>query len=187
MSSGLYRVEDIPRRDFLKKSLTGGVVIATAPAVLSSLFSCGGPAQVLSAKVPTTKGEMDPVLLNRTIQKALEKGGDFAEVYVEHRISRKILMEESKFKSAVFGISQGAGDVLLRLATRASSGISKITIGVLLTNALPIEPNINVSNSEVIGADRHRRAIARPTGTNALVATSPCPQIMRAATAIRAS
>ena len=48
-------------------------------------------------------------MLGRTIQKALEKGGEFAEVYVENRISRRIIMEESKFKSAVFGISQGAG------------------------------------------------------------------------------
>ena len=39
MGIGLYRVEDIPRRDFLKKSLAGGVVVATAPALLSSLLS----------------------------------------------------------------------------------------------------------------------------------------------------
>ena len=32
-----------------------------------------------------------------------------ADVYVEHRIARSILMEESRFKSAEFGVSQGAG------------------------------------------------------------------------------
>ena len=52
---------------------------------------------------------MDSQILNRIIRKALEKGGDFADVYLENRISRRILLEESKFKSAVFGISQGAG------------------------------------------------------------------------------
>ncbi len=109
MSIDLYRVEDIPRRAFLKKSLQGGVVIATAPAMLSSLFSCGGAPQISPAQSSPAKAEVDRVLLNKVIRKALEKGGDFAEVYLEHRISRKIVMEESKYKSAVFGITQGAG------------------------------------------------------------------------------
>jgi predicted Zn-dependent protease len=30
---------------------------------------------------------------------ASEKGGDFADVYIENRVSRQIVMEESKFKS----------------------------------------------------------------------------------------
>jgi hypothetical protein len=36
----------------------------------------------------SAKLALDEQLLNRTIRKALEKGGDFAEVYVEKRISR---------------------------------------------------------------------------------------------------
>ena len=36
-------------------------------------------------------------------------GGDFADVYLENRISRQIIMEESKFRSGLYGISQGAG------------------------------------------------------------------------------
>jgi hypothetical protein len=47
--------------------------------------------------------------LNKVIRRALEKGGEFGEVYIEDRVSRSILLEEGKFKSAVFGISQGAG------------------------------------------------------------------------------
>jgi TldD protein len=52
---------------------------------------------------------MDKETLDKVIAKALEKGGDFADVYLEHRISRQIVMEESKFKSGLYGISQGAG------------------------------------------------------------------------------
>jgi TldD protein len=98
-----YFVEDIPRRKFLQMSLKGGVALAATPVLMSQLLSCKGAEQ---ARVDIS---VDPQLLNRTIQKALENGGDFADVYVENRISRQILMEESKFKSAVFGISQGAG------------------------------------------------------------------------------
>ena len=103
MSIKKYFVADIPRRKFLEMGLKGGVVVAAAPSMMMHLLSCKG-------SVPEQSGlAIDPGMLNRTIQKALGKGGEFADVYVEHRISRRILLEESKFKSAVFGISQGAG------------------------------------------------------------------------------
>ena len=97
-----YFVSDIPRREFLKKTLKGGVAVASMPALLTFLKSCG-------TQQPSAKVNVDPALLNRTIRKALEKGGEFAEVYVENRISRNIRMEESKFRSATFDISMGAG------------------------------------------------------------------------------
>jgi len=96
-------VEDMPRRKFLELGMKGGVALAATPALISQLFSCRGTA------VPASPLAMDSRILNRIIRKALEKGGDFADVYLENRISRRILLEESKFKSAVFGISQGAG------------------------------------------------------------------------------
>jgi len=98
-----YFVEDIPRRKFLEMSLKGGIAVAATPSLMMQLLSCK------SSKQASVKLELDPQILNNTIRKAIEKGGEFADVYVENRISRRILMEESKFKSAVFGISQGAG------------------------------------------------------------------------------
>lgn len=98
-----YFVEDIPRRKFLQLSLKGGVALAATPSLMSQLLSCK------VSKPTSTKLELDPQLLSKTIQKALEKGGEFAEVYLENRISRRITMEESKFKSGVYAISQGAG------------------------------------------------------------------------------
>ncbi|NOR15617.1 MAG: hypothetical protein GQ544_07935, partial [Candidatus Aminicenantes bacterium] len=70
---------------------------------MSQLLSCRG------VEVSKSAIDLDPVLLNKTIATALEKGGEFADIYLENRISRRILMEESKFKSAVYGVSQGAG------------------------------------------------------------------------------
>ncbi|MCX6576881.1 MAG: TldD/PmbA family protein [Candidatus Aminicenantes bacterium] len=96
-------VEDIPRRKFLELGLKGGLALTATPQLLTQLLAGQG-----TSASPVKVGA-DSSLLNRTISKALEKGGDFAEVYIEKRISRTILMEESKFKSAVFGISQGAG------------------------------------------------------------------------------
>ena len=96
-------IGDIPRRKFLELSLKGGLVIAATPPLITHLASCKGSLEGSSAL------DLDPGLLQKVIKKAVEKGGDFAEVYIENRIRRNILMEESKFKSAEFGISQGAG------------------------------------------------------------------------------
>jgi len=103
MKSKKYFIEDIPRRDFLKKTLRGSIAAASLPVLVKYLNGCGKQTKDI------VKAEIDPSLLQKTIRKALEKGGDFADVYVEDRISREIKMEESKFKSAVFNISKGAG------------------------------------------------------------------------------
>jgi TldD protein len=96
-------VREIPRREFLQMSLKGGIALAATPALMGQLISCRG------AKDESPDLAMDSQLLDKTIQRALANGGEFADVYVENRVSREILMEESKFKSAVFGINQGAG------------------------------------------------------------------------------
>jgi TldD protein len=93
----------MPRREFLQAGFKGAVALAASPALMGSLLS------VMDAKAAPAKLELDPQMLNRVIQAVLRQGGEFAEVYVENRISRDILMEESKVKQAVFGISQGAG------------------------------------------------------------------------------
>lgn len=98
-----HSVSDIPRRKFLEMSLKGGLVIAATPALLTQLVSCSG-GQSASAGF-----DFDREMLAKVIRKALEKGGDFADVYLENRISRQIVMEESSFKSGLYGISRGAG------------------------------------------------------------------------------
>ncbi|MBM3295480.1 MAG: TldD/PmbA family protein [Candidatus Aminicenantes bacterium] len=94
---------DIPRRTFLSWGLKGGAFIAAAPSVLSQFWACRRSPEKAGAAV------LDPGQLEKVVAKALAGGGDFADVYVEHRVSRSVLLEEEKYKSAIFGISQGAG------------------------------------------------------------------------------
>jgi TldD protein len=96
--------DDLTRRRFLEIGLKGGAVLAAGPAFLAR---CGRSPRVPQAQAGAPAA--DPDLLAKTIDRALARGGDFADVYLENRISRSILMEEGKFKSAVFGISQGVG------------------------------------------------------------------------------
>jgi TldD protein len=99
MSVRRFVTDGMPRRRFLELGLKGGVLLAATPSMLSCV-KAGRPAGPLS---------LDKAMLDRVIRKALAKGGDFADVYAENRVSRSILMEESKFKSAVYGVSRGAG------------------------------------------------------------------------------
>lgn len=103
MNEKKYFVRDIPRRKFLELSMKGSLIVAATPALLSQLVAC--KKQGLSA----AGLNIDKETLNKVIAEALGKGGDFAEVYLENRTSRNIVMEESKFKSGLYGISQGAG------------------------------------------------------------------------------
>ncbi len=103
MSERKYSVRDIPRRRFLELSMKGSLLVATTPALLSQLVSC--KPQGLSAPGM----DLDKEILDKIIAEALSNGGDFAEVYLENRISRNIILEESQFKSGLYGISQGAG------------------------------------------------------------------------------
>ena len=98
-----HAVRDIPRRKFLELSMKGGLLVAATPALLTQLISCRGAASTPSGL------DIDKDLLSKVIARALGKGGDFADVYLESRISRQIVMEESKFKTGLYGISQGAG------------------------------------------------------------------------------
>jgi len=104
MSAQRSIVRDIPRRRFLEVGLKGGLAVAAGPSLFERLFAAGGPAALQPPAF-----QADRAMLDRVIRKALERGGEFADVYLETRTSRNIVMEESRFKSAVFGISQGAG------------------------------------------------------------------------------
>jgi TldD protein len=98
-----YRVRAIPRRKFLEMSMKGGLLVAASPMIMSNLISCSSPA------IAGPGLDLDRSVLDKVISKALAQGGDFADVYLENRTSRQIIMEESLFRSGLYGIVQGAG------------------------------------------------------------------------------
>ena len=76
-----FSVRDIPRRRFLGLTAKGGLAVALTPALLSQLTSCG--SSTATASVLDTDRDM----ISRVLKKALEKGGNVSEVYIENRIS----------------------------------------------------------------------------------------------------
>lgn len=102
MSFKDYFFKEIPRREFLELSLKGSLALAATPELLSHLLA--GDAQPKQLTSLFSKDD-----LNKILRHALRNGGDFSEIYLEHRISRSLLLEEGKFKSAVYRLNQGAG------------------------------------------------------------------------------
>jgi TldD protein len=81
-------------------SMKGGMLIAATPALLSHSVHVGGKKVSASSEWTKCRGQSN--------KQSSGKGGDF-ESLSENRISRQIIMEESKFRSGLYGISQGAG------------------------------------------------------------------------------
>ncbi len=63
-------------------------------------------AKTTSSHTPTL---LSVPLIERLLSAAMEKGGEFAEVYVERNESCAVILEEKKVKSAQAGLSQGVG------------------------------------------------------------------------------
>ncbi len=101
MNSSCYLVRDIPRRRFLEVGVKAGAALAVTPVLFDTLLAAPAAAPPSVA--------VDRAMLDRVIARALARGGTFADVYLENRLSRSILLEESRFKSAQVDISQGAG------------------------------------------------------------------------------
>ncbi|MBX5482534.1 MAG: metalloprotease TldD [Myxococcaceae bacterium] len=50
-----------------------------------------------------------PALLEKVLARAMARGGEFAEVYVERSVSTAVVLEEKQIKSAQCGLTQGVG------------------------------------------------------------------------------
>jgi TldD protein len=69
------------------------------------------PAQLapLAARQPAVAPLLPQPLLERLLAVAMERGGEFAEVYIERALSTAVVLEEARIKSAQTGLSQGVG------------------------------------------------------------------------------
>ncbi|MFL5343600.1 MAG: TldD/PmbA family protein [Hyalangium sp.] len=69
------------------------------PAELAPLFARKAPATPL----------LPQPLIERLLAVAMERGGEFAEVYIERSLTTAVVLEESRIKSAQTGLTQGVG------------------------------------------------------------------------------
>lgn len=99
----------LKRREFLKKSVVGGMAVASLP--LWKHFSYAIPAYNVFEHSPFN---LDKETLERLLKVALENGGDFSEIYIEHNVQNEVWLSENRISSAVRGVDAGVGIRVLK-------------------------------------------------------------------------
>jgi len=105
------------RRRFLKVAGAGAAVVS-----LPALVSCGSRATLLG-KGTTSSGAnttyfdnfgVSQALLQRTMEKALSRGGDFCDIFLQHNVQHWTGMEDGQVNRAYSTIDLGAGIRVLK-------------------------------------------------------------------------
>ncbi|MGB8952918.1 MAG: TldD/PmbA family protein [Candidatus Aminicenantales bacterium] len=94
------------RRNFLKKGITTGVLIASSP--LWKYLAAKDPDTLLAEDV-FSPFKLTQEELKKLLEAALSRGGEFAEVYLEYTVSNSISLDEDKITAATRGLDMGAG------------------------------------------------------------------------------
>ena len=107
------------RRDFLKW-VGAGTAIATVPILASSCASNQAnthPGAAPAASAHSTYFDqfgVDAGVLKRTLQKGLARGGDFCEIFLEHKVTHWLGMEDQAVNRAFSNVDLGAGIRVLK-------------------------------------------------------------------------
>lgn len=134
----------IDRRIFLKTSGT----VATASLLLPPLIqSCQGISFSDIAENYLDHFEVTPQLLQRVIAAALSKGGDYADLFFEHRILGSLGLEDGKVNRAYSNIDYGVGIRVLKGDQTGFAYSEIITPEALLKAA---QTAANIANGTVI-------------------------------------
>ena len=97
-------LKPITRRKFLKTGVAGGVITATLP--IWKLFSFSAPPSDFYVNPACN---LSKETLEKLIAVALQRGGEFSEVYVEYMVRNDIYLGENKINRALRGIDMGVG------------------------------------------------------------------------------
>lgn len=102
---------NLKRREFVKiSSLTAAGSLIIPPF----LNSCNGTNLSDNAELFLNHFEVSRELLNKIISVAMEKGGDYADLYFEHTLRNTSALEDGKVNSAYSNIGYGVGIRVLK-------------------------------------------------------------------------
>ncbi|MFC2130301.1 metallopeptidase TldD-related protein [Bacteroidota bacterium] len=141
---------DNSRRDFLKKAGAGVGLVVASGLWSNSLFTACTP-----------KGEFDmnegyfgftKEDLKKLLAAALSKGGDFADLYFEHRVFNSVNMSEDIIKSSSESVSLGVGIRVIKNKQTGYGYTNELTFDSI-KNAAMTAAAIASGNSKVNIAD----------------------------------
>lgn len=101
----------IDRRNFLK---TSGAVTVGSLLLPTFVQSCQGIPVTDAAKAYLDHFEVTPQLLQKVIATALSKGGDYADLFFEHKQANTLALEDGKVNRAFANVDYGVGIRVLK-------------------------------------------------------------------------
>ncbi len=104
-------IMQVSRRQFLK---TSGAVTAGAVMLPPFTQSCSADHISTSMQDYLKHFEVTPEMLKKVLQVAMEKGGDYADLFFEHKISNSLSLEDGKVNTAYSNVDFGVGIRVLK-------------------------------------------------------------------------
>jgi len=148
-----YKCMKLDRRDFIK---TSGVAAAGSMVLPSFLQSCQETSLSADAKSYLAHFEVTPEILQKVIAEAMSKGGDYADLFFEHKISNHIGLEDNKVNKAYSNVDFGVGIRVLKGDQTGFAYSENITPEEML-NAAKMAANIANSNSGFNAAEYNEK------------------------------
>ncbi len=112
--------QPISRRDFLRRGALLSAALASAPGLSTILAPAFADAAIMGIG-KELRDVLNEETVNRILQEALARGGDFADVFSEQRYRTSIVLDDSKIDSVTYGYPRGAG---VRVAYRNRTGFA---------------------------------------------------------------
>ncbi len=99
----------ISRRDFLRRgAILSGAIAAGLPGAASLLKPAPADAAIMGIG-QELRDILNEETVNRILQEALARGGDFADLFAEQRFRTSIVLDDGKIDSVTYGYPRGAG------------------------------------------------------------------------------
>lgn len=128
----------IQRRDFIK---TSGVAITGSILLPSMLQSCNSIQISNDVKSYLNHFEVTVEMLRKVIAAAMSKGGDYTDLFFEHKISNNVSLEDGKVNRASSNIDYGVGIRVLKGDQTGYAYSENITLDDMV-NAAKMAANI---------------------------------------------
>jgi TldD protein len=130
---------DVSRRRFLKWAGVG-VAVVSLPALAggrarAALLGMGGASSAGAHQTYFDRFGVDEGLIRRVLDRALSLGGDFSEIFLQHRISHWTGMEDNQINRAYSNIDLGAGIRVLKGEATGFAYCEDLTEKALLSAA----------------------------------------------------
>ncbi len=134
---------DISRRNFLQ---TGGVAVAGSIILPPFMQSCHKIQISSNVKVYLDHFEVSADILQKVVAAAMSKGGDYADLYFEHKTTNNLGLEDGEVNRAFSNVDFGVGIRVLKGDQTGFAYSETITPEAML-NAAKMAANIANTNS----------------------------------------